>query len=200
MRTYGGVGAADREAERRARLLAAGLDLLGTGGLQAATVRKVCEAARLTPRYFYESFPDIDALTGAVFDAVVDEMVARGHAALAAAPADPRGRVRAALGSVIALLGDDPRKGRVVLALALASPPLAARRLAAGRRIAGLVGERLGAGVTARQREFAARFLVGAFAETLTAWLDDPAPDDALLDDCTELFLAVAAAARGLTP
>ncbi|WP_019634185.1 TetR/AcrR family transcriptional regulator [Actinomadura atramentaria] len=205
-RTYAGQDAAARAADRRARLVAAGLDLLGTGGPQAASVRKVCEAARLTPRYFYESFPDLDALTVAVFDAVVAELIERGQAALAAAPADPRGRVRAALGSVIDLVGDDPRKGRVVLTVPLASPALSRRRLTAARRIADLVADRsrdgFGAAVTARQRDLVARFLVGGVAETISAWLQDPdsSSRERLLDDCTELFLAVSATARRLAP
>src|SRR5258705_353216 len=60
-RRYAGASADERRDERRARLLAAGLDALGTDGHRATTVRGVCARARLTPRYFYESFDDLDA-------------------------------------------------------------------------------------------------------------------------------------------
>lgn len=196
-RTYAGVDAADRQAERRARLLEAGLDLLGTGGLQAATVRKVCERAQLAARYFYESFTDLDALTVAVFDAIVEELISTGVRALAEAPPDTRSRLRAGLGCAIDLVNDDPRKGHVVLTLAMGSPPLARRRLAASQRIAELVAENTrghyrDAVPADRHLTLISRFLVGGFAEILTAWLRDRAGTtrDQLLDDCTELFLA----------
>ena len=37
-------------------------------------MRAVCQGARLNPRYFYESFDDLDALVVAVYDRVVDEL------------------------------------------------------------------------------------------------------------------------------
>jgi AcrR family transcriptional regulator len=52
-RPYRGVPADDRRAGRRARLLSAGLELLGSEGYSGTTVRGVCGRARLTPRYFY---------------------------------------------------------------------------------------------------------------------------------------------------
>jgi AcrR family transcriptional regulator len=206
-RVYAGVDAAGRLAERRARLLEAGLDLLGTGGLAATTVRKVCERAALGARYFYESFPDLDALTVAVYDGIVAEMIAAGEQALASAPPDTRSQLRAALASTINLIGDDPRKGHVVLTLALGSPALAQRRLQAAEHIAWLVADRArdhyrNTDPGGRKFTLVARFLVGGFAETLTSWMQNPAAitRGQLLDDCTELFLATTLALRTLTP
>ncbi|NHA01109.1 hypothetical protein G5V59_17810 [Nocardioides sp. W3-2-3] len=54
-RRYGGQDAAQRVAERRARLLAAGLAVMGERGVAGATVRGVAEASGLAARYFYES-------------------------------------------------------------------------------------------------------------------------------------------------
>src|SRR5918999_5057985 len=51
-RVYAGMAAEERRARRRARLLEAGLELLGTKGAQATSVTAVCRLARLTPRYF----------------------------------------------------------------------------------------------------------------------------------------------------
>lgn len=67
-RSYGGLSAEQRQAVRRARLLDAGLELLGTAGWTATTMTAVCREAGLTERYFYESFADRDALAEAVFD------------------------------------------------------------------------------------------------------------------------------------
>ena len=66
--SWAGIPAEDRRAARRDRLLDAAFDLLGTEGWSATTVRGVCQAAQLNPRYFYESFPDLDALFVAVYD------------------------------------------------------------------------------------------------------------------------------------
>src|SRR5438270_12648428 len=73
---YGGIPADERRAERRERLLEAGLEILGTEGWQAATVRAICKQARLNPRYFYESFSGLDELLVAVFDTIVTDAVA----------------------------------------------------------------------------------------------------------------------------
>lgn len=67
-RTYGGVSEAERIIERRERLLEAGLEVFGTVGLRRATVRALCRQAGLTARYFYESFPDTEALFCAVYE------------------------------------------------------------------------------------------------------------------------------------
>src|SRR3954468_8883804 len=41
-RVYGGRSAADRRAERRERLLAAGLELIGNDGYAATSIEKLC--------------------------------------------------------------------------------------------------------------------------------------------------------------
>ena len=65
----------DRAAARRAALIEAGVELLGTEGAAGVTVRAVCRGARLTERYFYEAFPDggRDALLRAVHAQVAGE-------------------------------------------------------------------------------------------------------------------------------
>ncbi|WP_370945004.1 TetR/AcrR family transcriptional regulator [Amycolatopsis sp. cg5] len=199
-RVYGGMDAAGRTAERRAKLCAAGLELLGTDGLQATTVRKVCERSGVAARYFYESFADLDAFILVVFDEIIAELIESGIQALEMAPKDMRAQLRAALGCAIGIVADDPRKGHVVLTVAMGSPVLARRRLETSELIAKLVAEQVrahtGAAPGERQLTLVARFLVGGFAEALTAWLRDPAQSarDQLLDDCTELFLATTSA------
>ncbi|MQA12822.1 MAG: TetR family transcriptional regulator [Pseudonocardiaceae bacterium] len=55
-RHYGGRSAQQRRSDRRARLLVAALDLIGTQGYAAATVEALCGAARVSTRTFYEEF------------------------------------------------------------------------------------------------------------------------------------------------
>src|ERR1700678_344787 len=91
-RAYGGVDAADRLASRRARLLEAGLDLLGADDAAELTVRGVCRQAGVAARYFYESFTDKDELVGAVFDWVIAELATTTQATVAAAPPEEQTR------------------------------------------------------------------------------------------------------------
>src|SRR5919205_510352 len=103
-RAYRGVSAADRQAQRRARLIAAVLEILRTEGI---------EAPRPPRRYFYESFADLDALLAAVFDEVNQEIAEGIVGALAQAPPEPQARARAGLAAGLAVVTDDPGKGRL---------------------------------------------------------------------------------------
>ena len=67
---WSGVPLEDRQALRRDELVAAGVQLLGEKSGPAVTVRAACRQARLTERYFYESFADRDAFVRAVYDDV----------------------------------------------------------------------------------------------------------------------------------
>lgn len=55
-RTYGGRSAADRRAERRERLMEAGLQLFGTEGYATSSIEKLCTHAGVSTRNFYEEF------------------------------------------------------------------------------------------------------------------------------------------------
>ncbi|HYQ65742.1 TetR/AcrR family transcriptional regulator [Actinophytocola sp.] len=55
-RTYGGRSAADRRAERRERLMEAGLQLFGGDGYAATSIEKLCTHAGVSTRNFYEEF------------------------------------------------------------------------------------------------------------------------------------------------
>lgn len=93
-RSYGGVPAEVRVARRRDRFLEAGLELFGTKGYQATSVRVVCREAGLTERYFYESFSNTEALLIGVYQRYTDQMheqilAAMATAASSTAPAPP---------------------------------------------------------------------------------------------------------------
>ncbi|MGH3723220.1 MAG: TetR/AcrR family transcriptional regulator [Mycobacterium sp.] len=198
-RVYGGKSGEERRDERRSRLIEAGLELLGTQGLAATTLRKVCHTADLPSRYFYENFADVDALNVAVYDAVIEELIGRGLTAIAQAPADLPSKVRAALGCAIDFAAEDPRRGRVTLSLVMASPPLAQRHSETTERIATMIAD-LGRDyvlpATSRAEVLTiSRFFVGGFTQLLTVWIDDPdaAARGELLDNCTQLFMAITA-------
>jgi AcrR family transcriptional regulator len=69
---YGGRSAEERRAERRERLLAAGLELYGTQGYAAATVERLCELARVSTRQFYEEYEHRNQVLLDLYDDVND--------------------------------------------------------------------------------------------------------------------------------
>ena len=113
-RTYGGESASDRAGRRRRQLLDAGLELFGTAGYRATTVRLLCREAKVSDRYFYEQFDSTEDLLVAVYD----ECTARLEAAALTALGDGDGEVgdlaRRGLDAFLALVEDDPRLARVV--------------------------------------------------------------------------------------
>lgn len=199
---WGDTPLADRPAARRQSLIEVGLDLLGTLGWAGTTVRAVCKAAELNPRYFYESFEDLDDLLLAVYDAVVQDAIRAVVAATQAVGDDPTDRVRASIECSFDFLAADPRRVRVLFVEATGHTLLQRRRLdtlhamatyiqrSAERRYGGPPpGEHVG--------KVAANLLVGGAVELLIAWLDDrlDMPLEALVADATALFMRTGQAA-----
>ncbi|SFI56278.1 DNA-binding transcriptional regulator, AcrR family [Amycolatopsis sacchari] len=170
-RTWAGTTLADRRAARRERLLAAALDLLGTGGSSAVSVRAVCRGAKLTERYFYESFADREELVTAVYEQVAAELRQALVDAVPDRGADPAVRAEAAVTAFVELVVDDPRKGRVLLLAPVTEPALSARGVALLPAFAALVREQLPPRLPADEREMTALGLVGALANLFTAYL-----------------------------
>jgi AcrR family transcriptional regulator len=188
------VPAADRRAERRQLLLDAAFDLLGTEGWAGTTVRAVCQAARLNPRYFYESFPDLDSLVVAVYDRLVEELRHDVLAATEAAGPERPAQVRAAVERTVRFVDDDRRRARVLYVEALGNEALNRRRIEAGLEVMTMVerDEQVG--------RIAAAIYVGGFSELLVAWLDGriDVSREQLIDDAAALFVALGEAATRL--
>ena len=133
------AGAArERRAERRTLLVDAAFDLLGTEGWAGTTVRAVCQAARLNPRYFYESFDDLDLLVVAVYDRLVAEL-RRRLSAVDAAGADPPSRPGRPSTAPSAFVDDDRRRARVLYVEALGNEALNRRRIETGHALVAAV-------------------------------------------------------------
>jgi AcrR family transcriptional regulator len=198
-RTYGGVSGEDRVSERREKLLEAGLELLGRDGWNATTVRAVCAEAGLTERYFYESFANRDELLVAIFDRVASEAATAVLAAVDAAPHEARAKSRAAIGSFVELLTDDPRRARAMLIESIGNPVLERQREQSIRNFAALLGEqaRLFYGaesLSESDSELTSLALVGGLSELLVAWLDGrlKVSKERLVEHCVELVVAAA--------
>lgn len=110
-----GVPLESRLALRRDNLINAGVQLLGSAGGPALTVRAVCREAALTERYFYESFADRDEFVRAVYD----DVCTRAMNALTSATTP-----REAVERFVELMVDDPVRGRVLLLAPTVEPIL----------------------------------------------------------------------------
>ena len=114
-RTYGGESATDRLARRRRQLLDAGLELFGTAGYRATTVRQLCREAKVSDRYFYEQFDSTEDLLLAVYDECTARLEeAALDRASATAAARSRDLARRGLDAFLAVVESDPRLARVV--------------------------------------------------------------------------------------
>ncbi|TDC53660.1 TetR/AcrR family transcriptional regulator [Actinomadura sp. KC345] len=137
-RPYRGVPADQRRAHRRAALMEAGLQRLGTEGWAATTVRKVSAEAGLNDRYFYESFADRDTL----LLAIIDDQIAQGTSVIISAageaPREPQARTRAVVTAVLDFLTEDPRRARILTHEFPASPLLQRRRIEIVRTLAAI--------------------------------------------------------------
>lgn len=176
-RVWRGIPHADRVSERRARLLEAGLEVFGTVGVREATVSAVCAQAHLTQRYFYESFPSLQALLADVFTSVTDAQHERlTHATLQVREAggDLSAAARAALVVYFSDLQADPRVARVQLFEILGGDQHTARCYQASiRRAADLVLIVTGLREVSRPAvpRLLALGLIGAVVEIATMWL-----------------------------
>lgn len=190
-RPYRGVQASDRLADRRERLLAAGLDVLGARELTELTVRGICQRAGVASRYFYESFADKDELVAAVFDRVVGDLATSTQAAVAAVPYAEQ--TRAGMANLVAAIAGDTRVGRILFSTQLTNALLVRKRAESSALFAMLSGLHVQnvLGVPGNDRiKAAGHFVVGGVAQTISAWLsgDIALMPDQLVDQLTALL------------
>jgi len=201
-RRFTGLSATDRRRERRTLLLGAALTLVGRGGWRAVTVRAVLEEARLNPRYFYESFPDLDALVVALYDRVVDELGARVMDALGTASAQaPADRLKAVVECIVAFIDQDRRRGRVLYGEDVGNDALRRRRAETAGLVVAFVEDDAASRRPERASDQVGRMVtsvvVGGFNQLLVDWLGGRIRmrRDQLVEGATALFLALGDAA-----
>ncbi|TDP39911.1 TetR/AcrR family transcriptional regulator [Nocardia ignorata] len=194
-RTYGGVSAEQRQAQRRTALLDAALDILAEDGQAKLTVAGLCARAGLNERYYYENFERRESVLEALLDRIAEELAAAIMAALARALPDSRAQAHAAIEAGVAVLLDDPRKARAALIAGMATPELRARTARTVRAFARLVAAEgtgfYGGDVPQNLVDFRAIYLVGGLTQTLTTWLagDLDLTRAELIDQITDVFV-----------
>ena len=73
-RQFKGLSLTERKQARREKLIEAGIEAYGTHGFFAVTVKDICNEAKLTERYFYESFKKSDELFQTIFLTLIDQL------------------------------------------------------------------------------------------------------------------------------
>jgi AcrR family transcriptional regulator len=203
VRPYRGISAEARRAERRARLIEAGLDVLGHEGIAGTTMKAVCARAGLTERYFYENFRDRDELLVAVVDDVAREIDEAMLKTVPLSPPDLLERARAAAGAFVAVLTEDPRKARAFLE-AVGTDALRERQAEGVRKYAALLAGQmrelhgLGAARFKGRLHVATLVLVGGVAQAVASWLDGTIQlsREELVDEIARLCVAAADTVR----
>jgi AcrR family transcriptional regulator len=183
---WSGVPLEDRQVLRRDELIAAGVQLLGGDGGPAVTVRAVCRETGLTERYFYESFTDRDEFVRAVYD----DVCARAMSALMSATTP-----REAVERFVALMVDDPVRGRVLLLAPAVEPVLVRSGAEWMPSFIDLLQRKLTQiGDPVRQKMIATS-LIGGLTALFTAYLDGrlAASREQFIDYCVEMLLSRAA-------
>lgn len=185
-RPFRGVSAERRRAERRDKLVEAAIELIATQGLAGTKIKDVTDRAGVSPRYFYESFPDLETLLLTMVDDLIGKVIAAIPPALAAAPDTAQGKAEAAITGFIRTVEanrllftagfiEAPRNEAVRVRMHAASDALI--RIAAEQAIESyqipIVGR--------RQMEFAARMVVNGSVATIGSWVQgefDASPEE----------------------
>lgn len=112
-RTWRGQTIEERQAERRERLIEAGIELFGTRGYATTPVKAICAEAGLTERYFYEAFEDRENLLDAIYDIVIADCAQATVEALDSSSDQLAESMRAGLSAFAHELTRDPRRARI---------------------------------------------------------------------------------------
>jgi AcrR family transcriptional regulator len=186
----------------------AGVELFGTRGYRVSSVKAVCDQAGLTERYFYEAFPDREALLEAVYDEFVEDAMEVTRAAVSRPGSDLYEILRAGIEAFTEAVTSDPRRARIqAIEIVGVSPRLEEQRRGVIHGFAGMI-----AGITrdhgGREAEGAVRLdvislgLVGFVNELLISYVlgDLEVSLSELIENQVFSFVAVAGALAGPNP
>ncbi|MGK5533630.1 TetR/AcrR family transcriptional regulator [Streptomyces sp. URMC 129] len=200
-RPYAGRPAEERRAERRRRLLDAGLELFGAGpGYRASSVPALCARADLSTRQFYEEFRNLEDLLTVLYReshrGVEEAMVA---ALAEVTDGGALERVAAAFRACASAVAADPRTMRIMFVeIVGVSPDLERHRLEARTRWADLLLAELSVAaergeIAARDYRLAAFAFLGAVNGLLHTWSAGAveATLDQIQDELMRIFLQI---------
>ncbi|GAA3444707.1 TetR/AcrR family transcriptional regulator [Planomonospora venezuelensis] len=100
--------------ERRERLISAAYNLYARNGFPDTTIEKLCAAARISNRAFYECFSGREELMQVVYDRCVRDNLVAVSRAVEQAPNTLLGRIEAGVAAYIEFVTEDPRRARIL--------------------------------------------------------------------------------------
>ncbi|WP_245975968.1 TetR/AcrR family transcriptional regulator [Amycolatopsis palatopharyngis] len=191
-RRYGGKTADERWQERRDALLGSAMEIWQEQGWAAVTMRGVCARAKLTDRYFYESFANRDQLLVAVWDQIRDQtlqMLLRVIDARADQPA--LDQLHAALHALVHHLQAEPTWAQILFGDHSGSAVLEQRRRQTVQQATDIMVDLarpfLRDGVDDQALRTTVLLGIGGFVEIMLAWRSNlvDVDADALVDQLT---------------
>ena len=193
-RTYAGKAPGERRADRRARLLDAGLQVFGTMTWDEAGITLICATARVGTRAFYEEFDSRESLLLEVASGIVENGVQVLRLALHAEPQTLAEAIAVGLNGFLGYVTSDPRRARVLYGAVPCAELLAGHRHDAARGLTGLFREQapmLGISARALDNHLLALALTGAMSELMGFWVSqDPTPPlEATIEELATLLL-----------
>jgi AcrR family transcriptional regulator len=207
-RVYRGQSNVERREDRRERLVAAALELIGTEGYAATSIESICASAGVTARHFYEHFVSREAILRVLYDDVVADAHRAIMRALAVPAADPRTRIEHAVEAFVHSYLDDPRRARIACVEVIgASAELERHRRTVIHAFASVIeaqAEGLAAGGAFAARDFGriGVALAGAVNELMTDWLmrrDRPSVEE-FATEIADFFAALLEGGSRLAP
>lgn len=198
-RLYRGISPVERRAQRRQRLLEAGLELFGTEGYADSSIRAICAAASLNSRYFYESFTGREDLLYHVYKSVVRDVAAVVLEATAR-ESTIAGQAEAGLRASWTFLASDPRKAKVISVEVVGVSARLERLRRENRHAFAEILMRNARQITGDSLELrmdptlTSRSLMGAVIDLQVDWIngDVAASIEEIVEHFTKLFTAVA--------
>ncbi len=113
-RQFKGLSLTERKTARREKLIEAGIEAYGTSGFFSVTVKDICNQAKLTERYFYESFKKSEDLFQTIFLKQIETLQNNVMQAVMKHNATPENMIDAGLTALLRTLKDDPRLARII--------------------------------------------------------------------------------------
>lgn len=191
-RVYGGRSEVQRRADRRERLLDAGLEMFGTDGWASTTIERLCAAAGVATRSFYEEFQGREELLKAVYERIMSGVLEHVVPLVAHAEGSPENRIRLGLSGYVGYLTEDPRRAKVAHRELRVAGVLEGDRHAMVLRFAEVIATqtRLERGTSGKILGLA---LAGAVTEVLVDWVAQPEPRPAtepIVETLVRLYVA----------
>ena len=113
-RQFKGLSLTERKQARREKLIQAGIEAYGRQGFFAVTVKDICNEAKLTERYFYESFKKSDELFQTIFLTLIDQLQQNVMQAIMQASLVPEKMIASGLTALLTTLKNNPGMARII--------------------------------------------------------------------------------------